>query len=247
MTGLKSGHSIREVYEEINNLTLAWTAEEATRLSNTKKVERDEFAVDDVNTNDRDNCGVDKRFPGFFAFYLFGPTRQGSSYYSLWRRSEDAINDSGGTTTQPGPMDGKGKKAQNKRKSTELEAEHKKRKELEAQYRDFRMKFEAATVAQTKDELLAQRFDSEMARISELIDTETAMAELKMRRQDRCTDQARINSYEQDIDRHFENIEKYREELTNLKHSTQQSQKHVDELLGNSTSEEQPAGNSNDN
>lgn len=249
VTGLKSGHSMLEVYEEINNLTLAWTVEEATRLINTKKVASDEFGVDDVNaSNDGDDSGIDKRFPGFFAFYLFGPTRQGSSYYSLWRRSEDAINDSGGTT-QPGPVDGNGKKAQSKRKATEQEAEHKKRKEAEAVYREFRMKFEVATVAQTKDELMAQRFDLEMARISKLIDTETATAELKMTRQDRCKDQARCAQYEAEIDGHFDSIEKYREELTNLKHSTQQSQKHVDELLGkDSTSEEQAApGNSNDN
>ena len=79
---------------------------------------------------------MDKCFPCFIAFYLFGPTCQGFSYYLLWRQSKDAINDSGGTI-QPRPMDGKGEKAKNKQKATELEAEHKKRKEAETQHHEF--------------------------------------------------------------------------------------------------------------
>jgi hypothetical protein len=62
------------------------------------------------------------------------------------------------------------------------------------------MKFEVTMVAQTKDELLAQQFDLEMARISKLIDTENMTAELRMRCQDRCTNQVCIKSYEQEID-----------------------------------------------
>ncbi len=80
------------------------------------------------------------------------------------------------------------------------------------------MKFETATVAQTKDEIEAQRFDSVMARLSKLIDTETSTSELKMRRQDRCTDQVKCAHYEAEIDRHMENVEKYREQLEGLKH-----------------------------
>jgi hypothetical protein len=66
---------------------------------------------------------MDKCFPCFIAFYLFGPTCQGSSYCLLWHQSKDAINDSGGTI-QLGPMDGKGerqkinKRQQNWRQNT---------------------------------------------------------------------------------------------------------------------------------
>ncbi len=66
------------------------------------------------------------------------------------------------------------------------------------------MKFEAATVVQMKDELEAQRFGSEMARLSKLIDTETSTSELKMRLQDRCKDHARSARFEKEIDQHID-------------------------------------------
>ncbi len=44
--------------------------------------------------------------------------------------------------------------------------------------------------------------------------------------------------YEKEIDEHVFSIEKYRAELANLKHSTQSSQKHVDELLGHNNGKE---------
>ena len=238
--GLKSGHNMQEVFEEINNLTVAWEDGEETRLANKKLVEGDEFDLEDVGDDMEKDSGTNKRFFGFFAFYLFGPTRRGSLYNSLWRRSKDAINvDPIATdgTEQVSTKHGKSN-AKKKRQAAEMEDERKLRKEGDAKYCDFRMTFEVATVAQTKDELLAQRFDSEMARLSKLIDTETATSELKMRRQDRCTDPAWVAQYEKEIDEHFCSIEKYRAELANLKHSTQTSQKHVDELLGHNNGKE---------
>ncbi len=60
--------------------------------------------------------------------------------------------------------------AKHKRQVEATEQERKKMKVEEAKYREFRIKFEVATVAQTKDELEAQQFDSERACLSKLID-----------------------------------------------------------------------------
>ncbi len=139
-----------------------------------------------------------------------------------------------------------GRKKEQKRTAAQLELERKKRRESEAQYRKFRMKVEAATVAQTKDEIEAQRFDSEMARLSKLIDTETSTSELKMRRQERCTDQVKCAQYEAEIDRHMDNIEIYREQLEGLEQKTLRSIGHVDALLGGQQSENQADEDSED-
>jgi hypothetical protein len=243
VTGIKSGHTERDVFEEINILMLAWTTAEAKRLTNAKKVETDEWDIDDDGSDNEaggDN-ETSSRFPGFFSFYLFGPTRPGTLYSSIWRRGEDSDMDASakaaGSRASMKDAELGGKKKQQKRTAAQLELERKKRREGEAQYREFRMKFETATVAQTKDEIEAQRFDSEMARLSKLIDTETSTSELKMRRQDRCTDQVKCAQYEAEIDRHMDNVEKYRKQLEGLEQKTTRSIGHVDALLGQSENE----------
>ncbi len=249
VTVIKSGHTMRDVFEEINTMMLAWTAAEAKRLANTKKAEIDEWTKDD-DVDDAGDIETSSRFPGFFSFFLFGPTRQGAMYSSLWRRGEDSDMDASAKAagSRASMKDGGRNKSQQKRTAAELERERKKRREGDAKYREFRMKVDTATVAQTKDEMTAARFDSEMARLSKLIDTETSTSELKMRRQERCTDPDRVSRYEDEIDQHMENIEKYRGQLEGLEQKTQQSNGHVDALLGNeekSESEEDDADSDN--
>jgi hypothetical protein len=230
VTSLKSGHTMQEVYEEINNLTLAWANEDEKKAANEKKAEIDEFVIDDSEVAREDEeSGSGKRFLGFFAFYLFGPTRQGSRYNSLWRRSEDAIS-----IIHDGDMEGRGKKiAEKKRKAKELDAERKKRREEDAQYRDHRRKYEIATVAQAKDELESQRFDSEVAQLMSLIDTATSTVELKMRLQERCEDPVCKKRWGEEIEELMTEIDMHRKTLGQLQHNRQQSsKKHVDAFLG---------------
>jgi hypothetical protein len=238
---------MRNVFEDINSMMLAWTTAEVKRLSNAKKAEIDEWTIDDDNEDTGCTSDTSSRFPGFFSFFLFGPTRQGAMYSSLWRRGEDSDMDASSKAagSRASMKDGGRNKSQQKRTAAQLERERKKRREGEEKYRNFRMKFETATVAQTKDEIAAQRFDSEMARLSKLIDTETSTSELKMRRQDRCTDPIRVARYEAEIDQHMENIEKYRGQLEGLEQQTQQSNGHVDALLGNENSESDADEDSN--
>ena len=244
---MKSGHNLQEVLEEINQRTKLWTNGEKKRLESMKKVETDEWDIDDDGNDDGcDNESASNRFPGFFAFVLFGPTRQGSAYSSLWRRSEDESVDAstkraGSKASMKEAERGGKRAAKQKRQAEATEQERKKMKVEEAKYREFRMKFEAATVAQTKDELEAQRFDSEMARLSKLIDTETSTSELKMRLQDRCKDNARDHAraarFEKEIDQHIENIHKYTQLLETLQQKSLQSNNHVDAVLGKTVSE----------
>jgi hypothetical protein len=244
VTGVKSGHNLQEVLEEINQRTKLWTNGEKKRLDNMKKTESDEWDIDDDdNECDKNEESSSNRFPGFFAFVLFGPTRQGIAYSSLWRRSEDESVDAsekraGSRAGMKAAERGGKRAAKHKRQVEAAEQERKKMKVEEAKYRDFRMKFEAATVAQTKDELEAQqRFDSEMARLSKLIDTETSTSDLKMRLQDRCKDQERAARFMKEIDQHIDNIEKYTQQLERLQQKSLQSNNHVDAVLGKTVSE----------
>jgi DNA repair ATPase RecN len=69
-----------------------------------------------------------------------------------------------------------------------------------------------------------------------------------MRWQERCTDPDRVARYETEINQLMENIEKYRGQLEGLEQKTQQSNGHVDALLGNeekSESEEDDADSDN--
>jgi len=70
----------------------------------------------------------------------------------------------------PGESVDASSKRKQKRQAEATEQEGKKREVEDTKYREFQMKFEAATVAQKKGELEAQRFYSEMARLSKLIE-----------------------------------------------------------------------------
>ena len=95
-----------------------------------------------------------------------------------------------------------------------------------------------ATVAQAKDELEVQHFDSGMAWLSKLIDTENVTFDLLMKRQERCKDPERVARYDEEIDQHMANIEEYCEQLEQLQQSLQKSNKQVDALLGSNDDKE---------
>lgn len=226
-----------------------WTMGEKKRLKEQKKVESNEWCrpspstnetpEEQTNNNDEDYSQQlpAKWFPGFITFYLFGPTRTGIQYSSLWRRSADDMNTDKAAKKAGGRAGMKaaesGKMAKEKRLRDEAEARRAKRIEEQEKMNRAQVGYSIASVAQARDEFEAQRFDSELVRISKLIDAEKDNREFAFMRQGRYepgTEQ--FDKYEDEINEHQKKIKQYTSQLRELKRCQNSASAHVDAFLG---------------
>lgn len=246
VVGLRSGHNFRQFYNEVNKKMMEWEKGEKKRLEDRKKVENDQWSLptpptktpeEDKDNEETDNGTPSNWFSGFISFYLFGPTRTGTQYSALWRRSADDMTNNKDAKRAGGRAGMKeaesGRMAKEKRERAEAEAKRAKRIEEQDKLNKAQISYSVASVAQARDEFEAQRFDSEMVRISKLIDAEQGNRDFAFQRQSRYEpDTTMFNRYEDEIKEHQDKIQQYTCELRALERTRNSAGEHVDAFLG---------------
>lgn len=254
ITGLKSGVNYRQFYDAVNSHVVSWQKEETTRLKEGRLVQNEEWSMpENIPDQDVDASSDDdstKWFQHFLPFFLFGPTRSGVSYSSLWRRSQADNMDKDGKKAmgRAAMKDAESGKAAKRKLEQDAENERREKKRRDdEEMQQFQRSYSLATVAQAQDEFEAMKYNSEMDRITRLIDSETINREFNLKRQDRCKDNpVKYQELEDKIDRSDKLIEEYNEQLRNLKRAEESAGAHVKSFYGTASSHQRCVGSVNE-
>ena len=169
ITGLKSGVNYRQFYDAVNSHVVSWQKEETTRLKEGRLVQNEEWSMpENIPDQDVDASSDDdstKWFQHFLPFFLFGPTRSGVSYSSLWRRSQADNMDKDGKKAmgRAAMKDAESGKAAKRKLEQDAENERREKKRRDdEEMQKFQRSYCLAIFAQSQDEFEAMKYNSKM-------------------------------------------------------------------------------------